>query len=282
MPASWPLDEPSYLAGVLDGDTAKQIQAIWLYLTDGADAKTPAGLGEQFLELIPEDEAIIYRNFIEGAGPRAIGVGFPEGVHIAFDANDARLALMWRGGFIDAGRHWTGRGEGFQPPLGHDVRAFAEGVPLARLWSPDAPWPGGSGKEFGVVFGGYRLTPDHRPTFMYRFDGLTVEDTPSPAPEGGEAGLSRRLAFGGSSGPGVWFRAARGSITRTPDGAYEFSGMRMRIETTGPAPVLRSRDGVDEVLVPVSPSTTLTQTFHFVGGYTPPDHPARGGADDEG
>ena len=266
MPAAWPLDEPSYLTSVLGGDTDSQIQAVWFYLTDGADAKTPAGLGDRFLELIPEDEAIIYRNFIEGAGPRAIGVGFPEGVHIAFDANDARLALVWRGGFIDAGRHWNDRGEGFQPPLGADVLALPEGVALARLPSADAPWPEGRGKELDVVFEGYRLTADHRPTFMYRLGGLKVEDTPNPVGSDGGTALRRLLTFRGSAGGGVWFRAARGSITQNAEGVYAFRGMRMRIETNGAAPVMRSRDGVDEVLVPVSPSTAMTQTFRFVGG----------------
>ena len=31
----------------------------------------------------PEGEASIYRNFINGAGPRAIGVGYHEGVNLA-------------------------------------------------------------------------------------------------------------------------------------------------------------------------------------------------------
>ena len=56
-----------------------------------------------------------------GPGPRAIGVGYPEQANLAFDANDLRLALIWQGAFIDASRHWTGRGDGFQRPLGDNV-----------------------------------------------------------------------------------------------------------------------------------------------------------------
>ena len=82
---------------------------------------------------------VIYRNFIQGAGPRAIGVGYPEKANLAFDANDLRIALIWQGGFMDASRHWTGRGEGFQPPMGDNVVALPAGAPFATLPSHDRP-----------------------------------------------------------------------------------------------------------------------------------------------
>lgn len=65
---------------------------------------------------MPDREPIIYRNFIEGAGARAIGVGYPEKVNLAFDANSLRVAMIWQGAFIDAARHWRDRGVGYQPP----------------------------------------------------------------------------------------------------------------------------------------------------------------------
>ena len=61
----------------------------------------------------PEGEATLYRNFIDGVGPRAIGVGYHEGVNLAFDANNMRLAMIWHGEFIDGARHWIARGQGF-------------------------------------------------------------------------------------------------------------------------------------------------------------------------
>src|SRR5262249_14979482 len=120
MPSSWP-DGQTFLTDVLDGDTTKQVEAIWVYLSDGPRAALPLGLKKEFIPLVPEREAIIYRNFIEGAGPRAIAVGYPEKAHLAFDANDLRLALVWQGAFMDASRHWTDRGAGFEPPLGDNV-----------------------------------------------------------------------------------------------------------------------------------------------------------------
>ncbi len=71
---------------------------------------------------------IIYRNFIQGVNARAIAVGYPGGVNAAFDADFCNVGLIWRGGFIDAKRHWTDRGGGFQPPLGyfsvHPIRSI--------------------------------------------------------------------------------------------------------------------------------------------------------------
>ena len=71
-----------------------------------------------------------------GPAPRAIGVGYPEKVNLAFDANDLRLAMIWQGAFIDAARHWTDRGVGFEGAAGRqrpqpagraDVRDAGEG-----------------------------------------------------------------------------------------------------------------------------------------------------------
>ena len=78
----------------------------------------------------PTTEPIIYRNFIEGAGVRAIGVGYPEEINLAFDANNMRLAMIWRGSFMDASRHWTGRGQGFEPPLGDDIITLSNQLPF--------------------------------------------------------------------------------------------------------------------------------------------------------
>ncbi|HEX3315575.1 MAG TPA: PA14 domain-containing protein, partial [Gemmataceae bacterium] len=86
----------SLLPGVLDGSPALQTEAFWVYLSDGKKAGLPSGVaGKKSIPLVPETEAIIYRNFIEGAGARAIGVGYPEHVSLAFDANDLRIAMIW-------------------------------------------------------------------------------------------------------------------------------------------------------------------------------------------
>ena len=82
MPQFWP-EGKAVRKEVLDGDTNAQIEAIWAYLSKGKSSKIPSGLRKVGNELIPDDEAIIYRHFIQGGGARAIGVGYPEEVHLA-------------------------------------------------------------------------------------------------------------------------------------------------------------------------------------------------------
>jgi mono/diheme cytochrome c family protein len=104
MPTAFP-DGQTTLPKILDGTVDAQIDAIWRYLSDGDKAIFPVGLVTGKIELVALDEPIVYRNFIEGAGARAIGVGYPEKLNLAFDANNMRLALLWHGAFIDAARH---------------------------------------------------------------------------------------------------------------------------------------------------------------------------------
>src|SRR5438477_4748181 len=94
MPASF-VDGKSQLAGVFDGTANTQVEAIWLYLEEGPKARPPVGMGPKSIPLVPTGTAIIYRNFISGAGSRAIAVGYPERTHLAFDANEMRLAMLW-------------------------------------------------------------------------------------------------------------------------------------------------------------------------------------------
>ena len=188
MPAFWPNGEATN-KDILGGDTEKQIFAIWGYLARKNFTDLPPGLIQGKMELVADKEAVIYRNFIKGAGPRAIGVGYPEKANLAFDADEMRLALIWQGSFIDAARHRTGRGEGFEKPLGTNIVSGPPGPAFAVLDSESAPWPKDSGKAAGWQFRGYNLDKERRPTFRYSWNGLNVEDYPIavavPEPEAG-------------------------------------------------------------------------------------------------
>jgi hypothetical protein len=253
MPEAWPKGE-SLLSQVLGGSTPAQIEAIWLYLADGSNARLPAGLNRTTILLVPEKEAILYRNFIEGAGPRAIGVGYPEKAHLAFDANDLRLALIWQGDFLDAARHWTDRGSGFQGPAGDNVLHLPAGVSFAVLTKGDEPWPAKHAKELeNYHFRGYRLTPDERPTFLYSVKDVEVEDFPNAVASKGAPSLHRTLTLK-TKDPveGLWFRAAvSDKIEAAGDGWYRINGeWKMRVEADGP-PRIRDSGGRKELLVPV-------------------------------
>jgi mono/diheme cytochrome c family protein len=241
----------SALPEVLDGKPATQIEALWVYLQDGAKARPPAGMGTHSIPLVPEKTALIYRNFIEGAGPRAIAVGYPEKVNLAFDANDVRMAMIWQGAFIDAGRHWTDRGVGFEGPAGDNILPLPVGAAFAVLGKPDKEWPVRSPKEAGYRFLGYRLTPDERPTFRYALGDLTVEDFPEPSASK-EPSLRRTLTVTGArSVDYLFFRAAVADKIEDAGGAYQVDGNWKLKVATDAKPIIRHSAGKDELLVPV-------------------------------
>jgi azurin len=223
-------------------------------------------------------EAVIYRNFIQGAGSRAIGVGYPGGVNLAFDADALCLAMIWQGGFMDAKRHWDGRGQGEQPPLGYGVISLVRGVPFAALESEGAPWPNTARKtsmqrpENGYVFRGYTLSKETRyPTFRYVFDTITIEDVfgPSGSPATNNAGFVRNLHLSGTFEDVFYFRAAEGkSIERQDDGRFVIDGLlRIGLEgSSGMAPLVRPAGDNLELLLPLSlknSETTITENLSW-------------------
>jgi len=269
MPAPWP-EGQSFFKKILDGNVDAQVEAVWTYLGDGTKASLPDGLVSASMELIPHDRALIYRNFIDGAGPRAIGVGYPERTHIAWDANNMRLALMWHGAFIDASKHWVGRGTGYQGPLGENIIKLPSGSPFAVLANDAAAWPTTPAKEQGYQFRGYKLATDDRPTFMYSLDKIEIEEFLNPqAGDSVFAGMSRKLTVKGQSPEGgalVFRAAAAADIKELPNGWYSLGeSLKTKIESEN-KPYLRKSGSQMELLVPVQGTKTpavITQIFDW-------------------
>jgi mono/diheme cytochrome c family protein len=251
MPSAF-INGKSLLDEVMGGQASLQIEAMWLYLSDGPKAQLPAGMGKQSIPLVPTSGAILYRNFIEGAGARGFAVGYPEKAHLAFDANDMRLALLWQGAFLDAARHWTDRGVGYEGPLGDNILHLHAGAPFAELPKPDAPWPATPARAQGYRFLGYTLTADDRPTFRYAFGDVKVEDFPN-AVAGKEPSVRRVLKL---TAPrpveNLYCRAAVGTkVEALGGGWYRIDGTwKLKIDSAA-APVVRSSGGKQELLVPL-------------------------------
>lgn len=197
---------PPLLAGKKDAH--KNVESMWTYFKELDQSEVlPEGLGGGgSFELKPKDEGrpIVFRTFMEGAGTQAIAVGFPAGVHAAFDAYEVRWALVWRGRFLDAMTNWEERPMKPIKPLGDGARRLPDHVALAKLPSPAAAWPKAFGRYAGYVFKGYRLAPDGTPTFRYTIAGLEIEDTLQPANEG--ASLRRTVRVRGNiDADGGWY-----------------------------------------------------------------------------
>jgi mono/diheme cytochrome c family protein len=252
MPTFWP-DGKSARADILQGDSARQIDAIWAYLSKAKETGLPPGLIQGKAEIVASDEAVIYRNFIDGAGSRAIGVGYPEKANLAFDANDLRLAIIWQGPFIDAARHRSGRGEGFEKPLGYNVVKMPPGMPFAILDDPAAKWPDTASRLAGYKMEGYQLDEKRRPAFHYSYQGVQIVDYPLALPGDTDPSLRRTFTLH-TKNPvaNLWFRAWSGSkIEEQTDGTFLADG-RLRLKFQADSkPVVRQEGGRAELLVPI-------------------------------
>ncbi len=174
MPSFWPGGR-AMRKDILNGDADRQIEALWQYLLDGRQARTPRGLIREPIELLATEEAVMLRRKYQGIGKRGIGVGYPSQVNLAFDAEQIRLAMIWKGKFADPGGVWRGQGHGVVRPLGKSLIRFGVGPDLDDA---EKPWIVDEGRPPHHQFKGYSLDEKMRPRFKYRFADLSVEDFP--------------------------------------------------------------------------------------------------------
>lgn len=230
-------------------------QSLGLY---EAPPETRLTENEKFagLPLVVNQEARIYRNFIEGSSPRGIAVGYPGNVNICWDADQMNLALVWQGVFMDAKRHWTGRGTGNQPPLGYGVAKLGMEHSLAILDSNKAPWTSAQKSDQphdpAYTFHGYELDAQRQPTFRYDFKGVAVME--SFVPEGDQKSGTARIKrvvklISNKPVDNLYFLALSGSI-ETKNNAYIFD-KTVCVSIKGGTPLPRKSAGRDEVLLPV-------------------------------
>lgn len=265
MPQFWTGHEPPVnLKDVAGGTEDGQEAALWNYLSMGQSMTLPVGLMPGGFELVPSDGPIVHRTFMAGVGPRAILVGFPESVHIAFDANGVKLAKAWRGKFFDAGGMWNGRGGNWNGPLGNDIIDMPPGPAIAVLEHPDSPWPelemGRRDEKYrnvGGHFKGYVLDKDERPTFHYILDDVDIQEQPLPVLKTARAELDRKFNIT-SKQPvnGLYFLAAEGkSIEQKSPGVWSVDGGKLTVTLSSKdmklAPSVRESNGHKQLLLPI-------------------------------
>lgn len=236
---------------------SKWVHSRW---RDGAKVKkefTP-------IPLVVKDEPVIYRNFIQGAGNRGISVGCPGGINFAWSAESMNLALIWRGAFIDAARHWNSRGSGHEKPLGYDVLQPTGEVTPAFFISdkPDAAWPQWEkGKRYeGFVWKGYTLDAKRFPTFRYTWHDAAIEESFTVSGDGnkpdGNATLTRTVKISGHLPANAWYRIASGSY-ESKDGVFIAAGPQKNRITAAGAQLAGSN-----LVIPAKPGV-MTITYQW-------------------
>lgn len=275
MPESWPGGVALHDT-LLDGDTTKQINAIWDYLTLGRSARDPKGIAQPRWDVDVGDRPKVYRGRSGVAGFRGIAVGFPEGIHYAFDANNGALAAIWRGDFVSV--NWNGQGAGDFNPRSRPVELPRDVALLERI-PPDDPWPlrptmtkekpinpdPTYPRQHGYGFRGYHLGPDGTPTMRYAMRRALVEDRLTPMEFEGRLGLVRTLRIGALEPMGASFRVLAGDIKVLGPGRYRAGGIT--VTASGLEPRLRAFGDGQELLIDLELSKGLTQlelTYEFV------------------
>lgn len=183
------------------------------------------------IPLVVKEEPVVYRNFIQGAGNRGIGVGYPGGINIAWSAESMNLALVWRGAFIDASRHWNSRGGGHEKPLGYDViQPTGEVTPAFFVTdTPDADWPKwDKAKRYeDFKWRGYSLDAKRLPTFRYTWHEAEIEESFTVEGSGnkpdGNARLIRTIKVNGQLPANAWYRIGSGPFDNK-DGVFTHKG----------------------------------------------------------
>ncbi len=176
MPSFWPEGKAAN-RDILDGDTDRQIASILAFAREGKGLPEgfPATSAREF-ELVPGSRPIVLRTFMADVGTHAILVGFPAGVHLAYDGRDCRPALIWKGRFFDAYGTWFSRFAPFEKPLSETVVA----------------WPKPTEASGARQFDGYRLDAGGVPTFLFSVGGVAVAERFEPGENGS---LRRKLTW---------------------------------------------------------------------------------------
>ena len=164
----------------------KKGSPAWNWLSDAKS--TSAAGGKKWPEIPIEataDRPAIYRNFIKGTTPRAIGFGFPGGVNLAWSGDHLQPELVWTGKFMDGGHHWTDRGQGAEPPAGENVVTLLSTETMPK----------------DAQFKGYKLDPAGNPTFAILLGSRRLLDSWKPGSLQGKPALVRTLTLVGSGDP---------------------------------------------------------------------------------
>jgi mono/diheme cytochrome c family protein len=239
MPTSWP-DGQAVDKSVLNGDTHRQIEAIWYFLSLGTSAPNPSGVENIETKLFVTDATRTYRGRSSVAGYRGIAVGFPEKLSYAFNAETGTLSAIWRGDFVRVDR--GGQGSGAFHPSSKHVQ-LAQDVSFYALPDEQTPWPLRPvmnkdqpvnpdplyPKNRGYQFKGYYMDDASIPTFMYRSGDIEIEDR-STAQSGSEKGrLLRNLMFNAPKAQTLWFRALTGKVEAEAKQRFRTSELRLSI-----------------------------------------------------
>ena len=192
----------------------------------------------------------------------AISVGSSAQVHYTYDADNGKLILLWRGGFLDATPMWHDRGDGSSRPLGKAIQ-FGDAIPeIQKLSSPQSPLKmDTTGSGFRQK--GYTLDNEGLPTFKYTTFGLSVKDATRVLE--GAKGIRRQIELQGPADDLYICLASANKIEKIGKGEYAIDDTAYLLkldDLSALQPKVRSVGGRKELLVPVSKKISYSILFN--------------------
>lgn len=255
MPLSWPGGE-ALRQDVLEGDTTKQIHAIWSYLEQGRTARDPKGIRNEPTVLEVGDEPRTYRGRSGVAGFRGIAVGYPGGMNYAFNAETGAMTAIWKGGFVRV--RWDSQGAGDFNPAARAIQ-LPKDLGITRLVAEDEPWPllpvmtdeepvnpdPLYPRRLGYRFRGYAMDDGMVPTLSYRSGEVEVADRSTADAQS----ITRSLRLTAPEAETVYLRLAAGKLEQVA--ANQFKLGALGISVSAGEPILRASatEGEQELLV---------------------------------
>jgi hypothetical protein len=189
-------------------------------------------------------------------------VGYPGGLNVAYDLNQAALLQTWKGPFLNATDMWHERGEPqTAAPLGAAV-VLPGRCALALLDNPSAPLPDTLNDRTEIIYKGYSLETGRNPVFAYGLKGMAFTDQFTPAMT--SQSLVRTLQWDAlPPGKTLVLRLAAGStITALGNNAYAIGDQQyyLQLLSAGNAkPEIREAGGNKELHLKIEPGTKQVQ-----------------------
>ena len=206
-------------------------------------SETPLEVERAPIPVAPRNgRAVVYRNFIAGTTPRAIGIGFPGGVNLAYSADHLAPELIWTGSFMDGSRHWIDRGQGNQPPAGKQVVKLSASAALPEE----------------ARFRGYKLDPTGNPTFSVQLGKQFLLDAWKPAGSADTPAFLRTLSLEGEGSPVELLLAEKLAIQKSGDREFNL-GDDLVLHAEGATP--ETRDGT--VFLKLAPGQSVNLTYRW-------------------
>ncbi len=266
MPSYWPQGQAAR-KDILDGDTDRQLRALWDNFSLGRSARDPSGLKNEPAKLVVTDKTRTYRGRSTVAGYRGIAVGFPGKLNYSFNAEYGSLTTIWTGEYVRVG--WQGQGSGNFDPLAPPIAlaadvAFLAGDSAPNVWprypqvnkerpvNPDPLYP----RNHGYAFEGYSLDPTTDvPTFRYKCGDVKISDHSTNDTTNR---LTRHLEFTSTKSLTLWMRPLEGNISTPAAGVFQKDKVKITVASAD-ATLRDNGTGGKELLIKIPIKNGKTQ-----------------------